>query len=113
MVDTGQDARRSVAGEAAHADARLAPIQVRRWSGRIGVEHRRFGDRGLDGAKGAVEQLPAPGELLVAADVGVARRERDAARGHDPRRADALGDRDEVAQQRGGDPGAFQFLRER
>jgi len=80
---------------------------------RIAVEHRRLGDRGGDRDERAIEQRAPPGALLRGAELGVARREGDAARGHDPRRADALGDRDEVAQQRGGDPGAFQFLRER
>jgi len=59
------------------------------------------------------EQLAAPGALLLGPQLRVSRREGDAACGHDARRADALRDRDEVAQQRGGDPGAFQFLRQR
>jgi hypothetical protein len=54
-----------------------------------------------------LEQRPPPGALLIGAELGVARREGDAARGHDARRADALGDRDEVAQQRGRDPCAL------
>jgi hypothetical protein len=80
---------------------------------RIAVEDGRLGDRRGDGMQRAFEQLPTPGALLFGPEVGVSRREGDAARRHDARRADALGDRDEVAQQRGGDPCALQFLRER
>jgi hypothetical protein len=80
---------------------------------RIAVEDRRFGDRRRDGVQRSLEQLPAPGALRRRPELRVAGRERDAAGRDDARRADALRDRDEVAQQRGGDPGAFQFLRER
>jgi len=80
---------------------------------RIAVEDGRLGDRRGDGDERPFEQLPAPGALRLGPELGVSRRERDAARRDDARRADALGDRDEIAQQRGGDPGALQFLRER
>ncbi len=80
---------------------------------RIAVEDRRLADRRGNGVQRPFEQPAAPGALLLGSELGVARRERDAARGHDPRRADALRDRHEVAQQRGGDPGALEFLRQR
>jgi hypothetical protein len=80
---------------------------------RLAVEDRRLADRGRDRVQRALEQLPAPGALLLGPELGIAGREGDAARGDDPRRPDAPRDRDEVAQQRGGDPGALQLLRER
>jgi hypothetical protein len=80
---------------------------------RIAVEDGWLADLRADGDERPFEQLPAPGALRLRAELGVTRRKRDPARGHDARRADALGDRDEIAQQRGGDPGALQFLRER
>jgi len=79
----------------------------------IAVEDRRLGDRCGDGVQRTFEQLAAPGALLLGPELRISRREGDAARGHDARRADALGDRDEVAQQCRGDPCALQFLRER
>jgi len=86
---------------------------IERLLNRIAVEDRGLGHRRRDGVECASKQLPAPGALLRGPELRVSRREGDAARGHDPRRADALGDRDEVAQQRGGDPGALEFLRQR
>jgi len=74
---------------------------------RIAVEDRRLGDRSGDGVQRPLEQLPAPGTLLLGPELGVSRRVGDPARGHDARRADPPRDRDEVAQQRGGDPGAL------
>jgi len=80
---------------------------------RIAIEDGWLTDRRGDGDQRTFKQLPAPGALLHGTELRVPHRERDAARGHDARRADALRDRDEVAQQRGGDPGALQFLRQR
>jgi hypothetical protein len=80
---------------------------------RIAVEDGRFADRRGDGAERTFEQLPAPGPLLLRRELRVTCRKGDAARGDDARRADAARDRDEVAQQRGGDPGALQLFRER
>jgi hypothetical protein len=74
---------------------------------RIVVEDGRLADRRGDGAKRPFEQMPAPGALLLGPKLRVSRREGDAAGGHDARRADAPRDRDEVAQQRGGDAGAL------
>jgi hypothetical protein len=79
----------------------------------IVVEDRRLVDRRRDGTQGPLEQLPAPGALLLRRELRVSGRVRDAARGHDARRADAPRDRDEVAQQRGGDPGALQLFAQR
>jgi hypothetical protein len=80
---------------------------------RIAVEDGRFADRRGDGVERTFEQLPAPGPLLLRRELRVTCREGDAARRDDARRADAARDRDEVAQQRGGDPGALQLFRER
>jgi hypothetical protein len=80
---------------------------------RIAVEDRWLADLRGDGEQRPFEQLPAPGALLHGTELRVSRRKRDAARGNDARRADAPRDRDEVAQQRGGDPGALEFLRQR
>jgi hypothetical protein len=80
---------------------------------RIAVEDRRLADRRGDGVQRPFEQLPAPGALLLGRELRVSRRIGDAARGDDARRADPARDRDEVAQQRGGDPGALQLLAQR
>ena len=46
-------------------------------------------DRRGDGDQRPLDQLPAPGPLLLGAELRVAGRVRDAPRRHDPRRADA------------------------
>ncbi len=77
------------------------------------IEHRGLADRRRDGHQRPFDELPPPRPFLRGTELGVAGRIRDAARGHDPRRPDAKGDRDEVAQQRGGNPGALQLFAER
>jgi hypothetical protein len=57
---------------------------------------------------------PSPPRLLGRrGQVRVARRVRDAAARHDPRRADLLSDRDEVGDQSGGDTGPLQLFGKR
>jgi hypothetical protein len=64
----------------------------------FGGENRRFPNWGTQCAQRALEQLAAPRTLSIGAQGRIAGGIRDAARGHDPRRANSLGDRHEVAQ---------------
>jgi hypothetical protein len=83
----------------------------RRAGGRI--EHRGARDRRGHRVPRPAQQLAAPGALLRRRERRVARRVGNAPRRHDARRADALRNRDQVAQQGRGNAGALELFGKR
>jgi hypothetical protein len=77
------------------------------------VEDGRALDRSRERLQRAAHQPLPPRLLGWRGQVRVARRVRDAAARHDPRRADLLRDRDEVGDQSRGDTGPLQLLGKR